>query len=166
MNAAYQQLVVTLGKQLAIFSELRTLLDRETDAITEFDADTLEVIAGVKMNLQKKVRLLEDERQILVGSLAELYGVEPSVLSLRELATRAPQPQAEKLTKLRNVFAPLADEIQAKISDNSRRIDRSLWLVRSLRNIITNQIDKPPTYEKIGRGAQGVPPSASGGGRV
>ena len=166
VKAAYQQLILILGEQLSAFSELRVLLDREQEVIAKMDADALEVIAGTKLHLQDRVAELEGQRLQVVRGLAERLGLDADGLSLKELAAHAPEPQKSTIIKVRRVFGRLADEITVKVDENTKRINRSLWLIKNIRDIITNQIQAPPTYEGIVRGPSGGTPSATGGGRI
>lgn len=166
MDGSFQQLISILSEQLVALSELRALLDREKDAIAAFDSDGLEVVAGNKLSFQNRVQELERRRLEVAGALAAQFGLNPETATLKELAEFAPESQQHVLNKARDVFRQLGDELGDKIGDNKKRIDRSLWLIKNLRGLITEQIEEPPTYEELARGPIRGGSTSSGGGRV
>jgi flagellar biosynthesis/type III secretory pathway chaperone len=151
MQKLFQELIASLGEELRLCAELRTLLDQEREPIKRFKAEALEEITQRKQAVQSRLAKEERRRRQAAADLATLFGLDPEKVTLRELADRADQRQRATLLRARSVFSRLAEEIGIKTAQNAARIDRSLWLVRSLRRIMSDEIEEAATYERLGR---------------
>jgi flagellar biosynthesis/type III secretory pathway chaperone len=151
MQELFQKLIAVLAEELRVFSEFRALFDREKEPIQKFDAAALDDITNQKRVLQTQLHALEQRRRKTTAELAAHLKLDPETLTLRKLAEFANDKQRETLLRAREVFNQLADDLNARIADNGRRIDRSLWLVRNLRRMMVQHIEQPATYEDLAR---------------
>ncbi|HPQ69973.1 MAG TPA: flagellar protein FlgN [bacterium] len=151
MDKQYQELISILQKELAVFQELRDLLNAETKPLIEFDAQSLEKITKAKQTLELRLKILEQARLDLLVALIRRFNIQPEKATLKELARFAPEPQAQILLKTRDTFKRLTGEMRKKVDGNSQLAESSLRLLQGLRGLIQRTIEEPTTYEGAGQ---------------
>jgi len=151
MSELYHRLISVLVQELTVFRDLESLLQLEKDVITKWDAAQLEEIANRKHQLQVRLGEFEKQRKAVITELADVLHLEEKNPPLKALAESAPRESREQINKIRHIFKRLSKEISRQVADNNERLNRSLWVIQNLRNLILKQIEKPVTYDKIGR---------------
>ena len=166
MQDKYQQLIGLLGDELRLFTEFRSLLDQEPEAIRTFDTERLDAITNGKRLLYSRLQSLESRRRRIVGEIARHFGLDSDKATLTDLAANAPQAHQEMLRRARDIFKQLAADVAEKVQFNTKRVDRSLWLIENLRFLMTQGIEEPSTYEELGRKVRRQTRVTGEGGRV
>ncbi|NLH49781.1 MAG: flagellar protein FlgN [Myxococcales bacterium] len=166
MQDKYQQLIGLLGDELRLFTEFRSLLDQEPEAIRTFNTEQLDALTNGKRLLYSRLQSLESRRRRIVGEIARHFGLDPEKATLADLAANAPQAHQEMLRRARDIFKQLAAEVAEKVQFNTKRVDRSLWLIENLRFLMTQGIEEPSTYEELGRKVRRQTRVTGEGGRV
>jgi len=151
MERAYQELVSVLGKELALFKELRSLLDQETKPLIEMDTKAIEANVKAKQTLELRLKILEQSRLQIVSQMAQALRIDPADATLKNLARFAPNGQRERLVRAREAFIRLTGEIQEKVEKNGQLVQSSLRVVQGLQQVIANALEEPATYEDAGK---------------
>jgi flagellar biosynthesis/type III secretory pathway chaperone len=155
-----------LGEILAAetreFRRLLTLLGNEQRALRVADAATVMTSLRAQEATLSRIRILENERASVLGTLAAPLGLDPAALTVSRLLEAWPEAAAG-LGAAREELRALLTEVRHVNERNSVLVSRGLGYVDRLIGYLTSALapEQAPAY-----GAQGRPASVSSLGLV
>ncbi len=122
-----QAIASILTEQVNSYSILLDLLKDERQSLVNMDADRIEHISKEKDTVVMRLRLLEEERQRLIGEFADNNGIDNDItlVKLGELT------ENKLIPGLRSQLLSLLQNIEEMNRFNTVLIDRSLLQVRT-----------------------------------
>lgn len=132
------RLIEILGKETAVYEGVLKLSKNKTDVIVAGKVTELESITKLEQSIILKLGKLEEEREELVGKLADELHVKSSEITLAGLMKMLPKDQAVKLEKCHNSLPKIVNDLREANVLNSKLIRNSLDYIDFSVNILTN----------------------------
>ena len=149
--SVYGGLLDLLEGEARHYRALLSVLEGEKKAIVASNLDELKKTGREKEELLLKVRELEEQRQIMIKSIAEFLELSPDDLTITKLAELVEEPYSARFSRLRSELLPLSRTIQDMNEGNKALIEHSAELVRSAFSFLNNLIAADAVYYRSGR---------------
>ncbi len=123
-------------------------------------ADERRFTAHALREVERAVDLLRDEeerRDAAVRDLAEHWGLDPSQLTLTEVARRSPAPFDHTFHDHHDAFRHLAEEIEHLTAENRSLVRTQLDHVTASIDLLTGEADPGPTTYDASGSVEGAP---------
>lgn len=148
---AYDNLLDLLDGEAAHYRSLLPVLEREKEAIIEPNLGELGKTGKKKEALLLKIRIIEEQRQIMIKDLAKSLGCSPHDLTITKLAELVEEPYSARFKSLCSDLLPLAKTIRDVNNGNKALIRHSVELIRSSFAFLNNLITANAVYYRSGR---------------
>jgi flagellar biosynthesis/type III secretory pathway chaperone len=159
MTAGLDDLSVALAAEARHLGSLLALLEEEAEVLARADAASLAAIADRKAGWIRDRAPLEGARRQAVSRIADALGLDPSTVTLTDLAHREPT-HAGRLLARRDELRRLAGRLSALVRHNGFLLERSLQHLRGFLSSLIGAVAHPATYTASGRSE--LPPAALG----
>jgi flagellar biosynthesis/type III secretory pathway chaperone len=153
MNRLYRSLAGLLEQKVSLYDEFISLLRREWDAIARFSRDNLQEILNKKETLALKLQVLDEQRESLIGELAEQLHLRVADLTLKKLVEggNKADPVFARLATYRTRLLDQIRTIKELNENNGVFINRSsLSLKRSMAFIHRSDEEQLASYQPNG----------------
>lgn len=152
MSQHYQNLLNQLGQKIEIYQELADLLKKEWDCIAEYSLEELQEILVRKEHLLLQSQMVEENRNKIIGQLADELKIPQEELTLSKLIAARKYPLAQKLEDSRDRLLELISLIGDLSLKNKNLIEHSsLSLKKSLAFIHCVAEESLTSYHQNGR---------------
>ena len=152
MSQHYQNLLNQLGQKIEIYQELADLLMKEWDCIAEYSLEELQEILVRKEHLLFQSKIVEENRNKIIGLLAEELEIPQEKLTLSKLTAARDHHLNQKLEGHRDRLLELIALISDLSVKNKNLIERSsLSLKKSLAFIHCVAEESLASYHQNGR---------------
>ena len=150
MNA-YDDFLDLLDGEAALYRSLLSVLEEEKNAIIGSNLGELGKTGKEKEKLFIKIRIIEEQRQIMIKNLAESLRCSPRDLTITKLAEFVETPYAVRFKRLCSDLLPLAKTIRDANDGNKALLRHSVELVRSSFAFLNTLIAANAVYHRSGR---------------
>jgi hypothetical protein len=133
-----------------LYKALLGVLESEKKAVVDVNLKKINEAVKIKDNLLLKLRILEEQRNHLLGQLAARLACSPHDLTLRKLSHLIPDPHASRLKDCRTDLLALLTEVHRVNENNGTLFAHSLDLVRGSVNLLNNLMAASPVYYRNG----------------
>jgi len=148
---AYDNLLDQLDGEAALYRVLLSVLQGEKDAIIGSNLGELGKIGKEKEELLLKIRIIEEQRQVMIKDVAKSLGSSPHDLTVTKLAELVEKPYSDRFKSLCADLLPLAKTIRDVNDGNKALIRHSVELIRSSFAFLNNLIAADAVYYRSGR---------------
>ncbi|MBW1706500.1 MAG: flagellar protein FlgN [Deltaproteobacteria bacterium] len=148
---AYDNLLNLLHGEAALYRALLSVLQGEKDAIIGSNLGELGKTGKEKEELLFKIRIIEEQRQIMIKDLARSLGRSPHDLTITKLAELVEEPYSDRFRSLCSDLLPLARTIRDVNDGNKALLRHSVELIRSSFAFLNNLIAVNAVYYRSGR---------------
>lgn len=149
MIARVGDLLALLEQEAATYGRLLHILREEEAAVLAGRHAGVAACATRKETLLLELRMLAESRTVLLGRLAEAFGVPASALTLSRLTGLVDPLEAARLRALRSLLAETLSEIAQATHGLGLLLERSLFRVREVLRILKESLG--PQYDPAGR---------------
>lgn len=148
---AYDNLLDLLEGDACHYRSLLSVLEGEKKAIIESNLGELEKTGKEKEELLLKIRIIEEQRQIMIKDLAKSLECSPHDLTITKLAERVEEPYSARFKSLCSDLLPLAKTVRDVNGANKALLRHSVELIRSSFAFLNNLIAANAVYYRSGR---------------
>lgn len=153
--AVLPRLVASLDAIIALCDDLRSVLEREREALTKGKDDELAVALGEKRDRLKRMAEAEEARRKVSAELSESLGLGRVDTSLAEVASRMDESVRDQLISIKDRLFQSMKEVGALNQGNARLIRRAQHYNRHLIGLMAG--GGPDTYGPDGIPQTGTP---------
>lgn len=153
--AVLPRLVASLDAIIALCDDLRSVLEREREALTKGKDDELAVALGEKRDRLKRMAEAEEARRKVSTELSESLGLGRVDTSLAEVASRMDESVRDQLISIKDRLFQSMKEVGALNQGNARLIRRAQHYNRHLIGLMAG--GGPDTYGPDGIPQTGTP---------
>ncbi len=146
-----KKLIDLLNKESAIYEGIMKLSKEKTDVIVKGRVTELEGITRAEQAMILQLGKLEEEREALVGVLAEQLGIKPEDITVSELEKILPKEQSKELKECSNKMTGLINNLRDSNGMNSKLIKNSLDYIDFSVNVLSNAGSSGDIYGKSGQ---------------
>ncbi len=150
-----KKLIDLLNKESAIYEGILKLSKEKTDVIVKGRVTELEGITRAEQAMILQLGKLEEEREALVGVLAEQLGIKPEDITVSELEKILPKEQSKELKECGNKMTGLMNNLRDSNGMNSKLIRNSLDYIDFSVNVLSNAGSSGDLYGKSGQSNDG-----------
>ncbi|MGE3551218.1 MAG: flagellar protein FlgN [Geobacter sp.] len=149
MTAAVTNLVVVLQEQLAVFTDLRQLLQEEQQAIMAVDTARMEQLNSLKEPVVMRQFKTADALRDAIGVLARQLGSTP-VKSVSELLPKLPREAAAELAPLQRKVQESGVAVNELARQNRGMLERFLGTVNDSLGFLLRVLNTSNQYGAAG----------------
>lgn len=165
MNEKWEELLTVLSKMLSIYQAILILSQQKREILVAAQSQELGKVTEQEEILILQIGKLEEHREILVGELMALHGIEEGKFSFEELGKIAQPSVVEQLESLRKEFRKIMEEIEPLNKLNTELIKQALHFINYNINILS-QTAVGPTYAPKGQNNEQAPKRTAFDARV
>ena len=148
---AYDNLLDLLEGEAGYYRSLLLVLEGERKAIIASNLGELGKTGKGKEELLLKIRILEEQRQIMIENLAESLECAPHDLTISKLAGLVEEPYSTRFHSLCSDLAPLTKTVHDVNGANKALLGHSVELIKSSFAFLNNLIAANSVYYRSGR---------------
>lgn len=137
-NALVEKLIEVLNKETDIYDDILKLSKNKTNVVVEGKVTELENIVKLEQTLVLKMGQLEGIREELIGKISAQLAIEPSKITLSELAKLLKADEAEGLKKVHTRLSGMLNELKTTNQLNTKLIKNSLDYIDFSLNLMTS----------------------------
>lgn len=153
--AVLPKLVASLDAIVALCDDLRSVLEREREALTLGKDDALAVALGEKRDRLRRIAEAEEVRRKVSEEMSEAMGLGRVDTSLAEVAGRLDEPARDQLILIKDRLFDSMKEVGALNQGNARLIRRAQHYNRHLIGLLAGEASD--TYGPDGARQTGTP---------
>lgn len=101
-----------LHKAAGVHRKLLKLSRVKQKALVQLQFDKLRKVVKAEEKVLEKIRKVEERRITMSIRIAEMLDLDPEEVGLKEIIDEAPEPQAQKLSEIRDELRSIMKEIQ------------------------------------------------------
>jgi len=140
-----------LNEEIGLYESLLMTLQKEKKSVVDSNLKQLNESSKEKENLFLKIRILEEQRLTILGSLGQKLGKPAHTLTLTELSRLLEDPYATRIRNCQSSFLSLAQSIKEINLSNQTLLHHSLDLVRGSLSLLNDLIPSNPIYYRSGK---------------
>ncbi|MBK8575194.1 MAG: flagellar protein FlgN [Elusimicrobia bacterium] len=137
-SAFLPRLVASLDAIVALCDDLRSVLEREREALTKGKDDELAVALGEKRDRLRRMSEAEEERRKASEDVSESLGLGRADFPLAEVAGRLDEPARDQLILIKDRLFQCMKEVGALNQGNARLIRRAQHYNRHLIGLLAD----------------------------
>jgi flagellar biosynthesis/type III secretory pathway chaperone len=150
IEGLFSDLINNLGKQCETYSELSTLADSKRDILIKGDVKLLEDITNIEQKLILKLGRMEDERNGIIGRIANDCRKDVAEVNVGFLEGIAPDEKAVALRKQKERLEGVLLELSEKNKINESLINKALEYIQFSLRVITEAGRQETGYNASG----------------
>jgi flagellar biosynthesis/type III secretory pathway chaperone len=150
MEQLINNLLLLLDDAVDLYRSLLALYHGERQSLLAFDLEGIEASAKKKENLILKIKILEEQRQRTIDTIAALLNLDASGLTLTRLAEKVDIRQSYKLSATGDALSAMVNQIQDVHRANRSLIIHSQGLVTDSLAYLSNHQAPDPVYYRNG----------------
>jgi len=147
----FASLIEVLGKELAVYQELKNTIICEKKILIKPTLDELNHINAIKENIILKARMLEEARANILKKIARNLDIKTNGIKLTQLAGFAGPEQRKEIERIRDDLALLSQDINILNEKNKKLLDTSLTCVKSSLEFISAIMSQGAVYMESGK---------------
>jgi hypothetical protein len=151
VNNAYDDFLNLLDGEAALYRALLSVLEEEKNTIIGANLDELGKTGKKKEKLLLKIRIIEEQRHVMIKDLAESLRCSPHDITITKLADFVEAPYAVRFKRLCSDLLPLAKTVRDINDGNKALLRHSVELVRSSFAFLNNLVTANTVYHSSGR---------------
>jgi flagellar biosynthesis/type III secretory pathway chaperone len=148
---AYDDFLDLLDGEATLYRALLSLLEKEKNAIIGSNLGELGKTGREKEKLLLKIRIIEEQREIMTKDLAESLGCSLHDLTVTKMAELVEAPYSVRFKRLCSDLLPLAKTIRDVNDGNKALIRHSVELIRGSFAFLNNLVSADAVYHRSGR---------------
>jgi flagellar biosynthesis/type III secretory pathway chaperone len=150
MEHLLNKLLGLLEHATDLYQSLLTVVQNEKDAVVGLNLQQLNEACKSKDNLLLKLRILEEQREQLMGKLAVELDCSPKGLTLTQLSLMVDEPYAHRLRDRSADLLALIQTLQEAAGQNKFLMSHSMQLIQGSYNLLNNLMATNPVYYRRG----------------
>jgi len=150
MHAGFKELVGLLRTEAVLCRELLQAMECERAWMIRSRSGGPGPVAAEREALLRRLQAAEQEREQLIGRLADRLGGDPLGMTLRRLAQAAPPVFQESLTRCRAELSDLLERLRAENRRSEALCRHTRELLQASYGIIKG-LANGPVYQRQGR---------------
>ena len=150
MEQLINNLLLLLDDTVALYQSLLALYHEERQSLMAFDLEGIDASAKKKENLILKIKILEEQRQRSMDSIASSLNLDASGLTLTRLAEKVDIRQSYKLSAVGDELSAVVNQIKDVHGANRSLIIHSQGLVTDSLAYLSNHQAPDPVYYRNG----------------
>ena len=147
----YDSFLDLLDGEAALYRALLSVLQEEKKAIIGANLGELGKTGKKKEKLLLKIRIIEEQRHVMIKDLAESLRCPPHDITITKLADFVEAPYAVRFKRLCSDLLPLAKTVRDINDGNKALLRHSVELVKSSFAFLNNLITANAVYHSSGR---------------
>lgn len=146
----FLRLLEILETEMELYGKLYTLLEKDSEFITEFNRESLSINNSKKEHILKKLTRMNEKREFYVLELSKNYE-QNKKLTLKQLVQFAPEDLKDRFEKCHRDFVALVRSVKEKNFYNKEYITLSLKRLRAITNNLNKYLNIESTYNQKGK---------------
>ena len=151
MELLLTKFVGLLDEEIDLYESLLSILQKEKSAVVDSSLEKLIESSKEKENLFLKIRILEEQRPVILERLAQKLGQSTQSLTLTKLSHLVQEPYATRIRNCQSSFVSLVQSIQEINLANKALLNHSLELVRGSLSLLNDLMSSNQIYYRTGK---------------
>lgn len=150
MRHLLDKLLGSLEQTTELYQSLSRVLQNEKDAVVGLNLQQLNEACKAKDNLLLKLRILEEQREQIMGRVTVALGRSTEGLTITELSLLVDESYAERLRERSADLLALIRALQDATQQNKFLMSHSMQLIQGSFNLLNNLMAANPVYYRSG----------------
>lgn len=157
LKRAIGMLEAILVRQTDLHRQMFEVAGRKQDSIIAGDLAALEKEVMEEKRLVAEIEDEERRRQAVMPAVKSGLGIDESVEKLGDIIPAMPEPEREKMTKVRDDLKAILQQVQLKTRHNAELLKASLEHVEAFLRSLAEAAAPDANYGKDGKRSSGGP---------
>lgn len=144
-------LMDVLDQEAKIYDDILEISKNKTDIIIKGKVSELENITKLEQSLILRMGKLETLRETLVTEISSIIGINPSNMTVSELAKHLDINQAKRLNGYKEHMTSIIKEIREANEINTKLIKNSIDYIDFSINILSSTKSEGNNYSRVGQ---------------
>lgn len=157
LKRAIGMLEATLGRQIGLHRDMKTVAEAKRDSIVKGDIEALESAVAEERKLVSKIEEEEEARLAVLPMVKRGLGVPDGDDKLSDLVNRLPEPERSRLEAIRLELKAIIEECRRLTRHNAELLKASLEHVEGFLRSVAEASQPDSNYNKKGKRNLGGP---------
>lgn len=157
LKRAIGMLEAVLTREAELHRSMLEVADKKRESIIKGDLNALEEAVAEEKRLVAGIEEEEEKRRAVTPLVKRGLGLETTEEKLSEIVEALPEPERERLGKLRELLKSLIEDCRVKTRHNAELLKASLEHVEAFIKTVAESIKPDVGYRKDGKKSGGGP---------
>lgn len=149
-NQLINELIEVLEQESKIYDEILKISKNKTNIIVEGKVIELEKIVKLEQSLVLQMAKMEDQRELIVGKISKIIGMEPEKITLKNLVASMEKENGKILEQQQEKIGQTLKELTNANELNSKLIKSSLDYISFSLNLFASAGNVDNNYNVTG----------------
>lgn len=143
-------LKAVLALETTEYKQMLALAAEKKAALFKNDVPCLELVVAQEMAVLKRIRLLEADREALIGKAAALSHKDKSTMRLKDIIETINGDMRDEFIRIRDELSDVVTQLKLSNKANKGLIETQLQYASFCVNLLSGQINSLSTYSNVG----------------